>query len=80
MGSKKLSELAALLSATHSGVRLVTVKKQKYYVHRYEGKLNGIENAVVLFSYPEKAYGNPKTLWAFLSTDVFLSTEEILFY
>ena len=37
-----------------------------------------IENAVVLLSYPEKAFGNPKALRAFLSTDVSLSTDEIL--
>ena len=40
---KKLSEFAALLLATHSDFHLVTVKKQKYYVYRYEGKLNGID-------------------------------------
>lgn len=75
---KKLSEFAALLSTTHSDFRLVTVKKQKYYVYRYEGKLNGIENAVVLLSYPEKAFKNPKALRAFLCTDVSLATNEIL--
>ena len=57
---KKLSELAAELSVTEKGFDLVTVKKRKYYVYRYEGNLNGIENAVVLLSYPEKAFGNPK--------------------
>lgn len=77
---KKLSEFAALLSVSRSDFNLVTVKKQKYYVYRYEGKLNGIENAVVLLSYPEKAFGNPKALRAFLSTDVSLATDEILSY
>ena len=57
---KKLSELAAGLSVTEKVFDLVTVKKRKYYVYRYEGNLNGIENAVVLLSYPEKAFGNPK--------------------
>lgn len=75
---KKLSELAAELSVTHNGFDLVTVKKRKYYVYRYEGNLNGIENAVVLLSYPEKAFGNPKALRAFISTNVALSTQEIL--
>ena len=75
---KKLSELAAELSVTHNGFDLVTVKKRKYYVYRYEGNLNGIENAVVLLSYPEKAFGNPKALRAFISTNVDLSTQEIL--
>ncbi len=63
---------------TSSIFDLVTVKKQKYYVYRYEGKLNGIENAVVLLSYPEKAFGNPKALRAFISTNAALSTQEIL--
>ena len=49
-------------------------------MYRYEGKLNGIENAVVLLSYPEKAFGNPKALRAFLSTDVSLSVDEIPSY
>ena len=73
---KKLSEFAALLSVTHADFNLVTVKNKNYYVYRYEGKLNGIENAVVLLSYPEKAFGTPKALRAFLSTDVSLSTDE----
>ena len=77
---KKLNEFAALLSITRSNFHLVTVKRQKYYVYRYEGKLNGIENAVVLLSYPEKAFGNPKALRAFLSTDVSLSVDETLSY
>ena len=77
---KKLNEFAAFLSITRSNFHLVTVKRQKYYVYRYEGKLNGIENAVVLLSYPEKAFGNPKALRAFLSTDVSLSVDETLSY
>ena len=75
---KQLSELAAELSVTQKGFDLVTVKNRKYYVYRYEGNLNGIENAVVLLSYPEKAFGNPKALRAFISTNVALSTLEIL--
>ena len=51
---------------------------RNYYVYRYEGNLNGIENAIVLFSYPEKAFGKPKALRAFLCMDVSLSTNEIL--
>ena len=75
---KKLRELAAELSVTHREFDLVTVKKRNYYVYRYEGNLNGIENAVVLLSYPEKAFGNPKALRAFISTNAALSTQEIL--
>lgn len=74
------SAFASLLSVTHTDFHLVTMKKQKYYVYRYERKLDGIENAVVLLNYPEKALGKPNALRAFLSTDVLLSTDEILSY
>ena len=67
-------ELAAELSVTHNGFDLATVKKRKYYVYRYEGNLNGIENAVVLLSYPEKAFDNPKALRAFISTQELVSS------
>lgn len=77
---KKLSEFVAVLSVSRSDFHPVTVKNKKYYVYRYEGKLNGVENAVVLLSYPHKAFGNPKALRAFLSTDVSLTTDEILSY
>ena len=73
-----VSELAAELSVTHKNFDLVTVKGRNYYVYRYEGNLNGIENAIVLFSYPEKVFGKPKALRAFLCMDVSLSTNEIL--
>lgn len=43
-------------------------------------RMHYIENAVVLLSYPEKAFGNPKALRAFLSTDVSLSVGETLSY
>lgn len=57
---------------------LVTVKQRQYYVYRYEGNLNGIENAVVLLTYPKKAFGKEKALRAFISTNTALSDEEIL--
>lgn len=57
---------------------LVTVGSRKFYVYRYEGKLNGMVNAVVLISYPENAFHDPKALRAFVCTDVSLTTTEIL--
>lgn len=57
---------------------LVTVKQRQYYVYRYEGNLNGIENAVVLFTYPKNAFGKEKALRAFISTNTALSDAEIL--
>jgi hypothetical protein len=56
----------------------VTVNNVTYLVYRYEGPLNGVDNAVVLFCWPEKAFKNPKALHAFLCTDVELNTQTIL--
>jgi len=65
---------------TEKDVRLVTVNGSSYWVYRYEGALNGIENAVVLFCWPENAFQKPKALHAFLCTDVSLETQTILTY
>ena len=54
------------------------MKGHQYYVHRYEGKVNKLGNAVVLISYPKEAFGNPKALRAFLCTNVGLETQDIL--
>lgn len=75
---QKVSEFALLLRKTDAAVSLVTVGSRSYYVYRYEGNLNGIENAVVLITYPKDAFQVPKALRAFISTDVSLSTKEIL--
>ena len=56
----------------------VTVNNVKYLVYRYEGALNGIDNAVVLFCWPEKAFKKPRALHAFLCTDMELETQKIL--
>ena len=58
-------------------VSFVTVGSRSYYVYRYEGNLDGIENAVVLVSYPKEAFP-PKALRVFIGTDVSLSAHEIL--
>lgn len=56
----------------------MTVGRHKFYIYWYEGRLNGMDNAVVLISYPENAFHNPKALRAFVCMDVSLTTEEIL--
>ena len=75
---QKLSELALHIRKTDAAVSFVTAHSREYYVYRYEGNLNGIENAVVLITYPKDAFHTPKALRAFISTDVSLSTQEIL--
>ena len=71
-------KFATYLRKQDADVSLVTVDRRKFYVYRYEGKLNDIENAVVILSYPKEAFLNPKALRVFISTDVSLSTQEIL--
>ena len=44
---KKASEFATYLRKQDADVSLVTVRHRQFYVYRYEGKLNDIENAVV---------------------------------
>ncbi len=75
---QKVSEFARHLRKTDAAVSLVTVGSWSYYVYRYEEKLNGIDNAAVLICYPKDAFHVHRTLWAFISTDVSLSTQEIL--
>ena len=57
---------------------LVTVKKHKYYVHRYEGKINGFKQVVILLSYPEKSFGKEGSLKSFITTDMTMATPDIL--
>lgn len=75
---QKASAFALHLRKTDPGVSLVTVGSREFYVYRYEGELNDIPNAAVILSYPKEAFGNPKALRVFLSTDIRLSTLEIL--
>ena len=57
---------------------LVTVGGHEYWIHRYEGALNGIGKAVVLLSYPKDAFGSKKALRVFICSDLGLSDSEIL--
>ena len=75
---QQIKEFTAYIHKTDTNVSLVTVGKRKYFVYRYEGKINGIDDVVVLISYPQEAFGESKALRAFISTDISLHTEEIL--
>ena len=54
------------------------MEKRRYHVHLYEGRLNGIENALVILSYPEGSIDERGALKAFISTDVSLSATQVL--
>ena len=75
---RQISQFAPYIHKSDPNVSLVTVGKRQYYVYRYEGSLNDLENAVVLISYPKDAFGVPKALRAFICTDADLSTQAIL--
>jgi hypothetical protein len=66
------------LHISKSETHLVTVGDDLYHVYRYEGSLNDIPNAVVLFCWPEGKFGDSKSLRLFLSTDVSQSRESLL--
>lgn len=77
----KRTAAADLAASLDSGCfHPVTVKGRTYMVHRYEGPLNKIDNAVVLLSYPLGAFGKKNALRVFLCSDVSLSDETILEY
>jgi hypothetical protein len=59
---------------------LVTVGHSSYYVYRYEGKLNVIENAIVLLCWEAETPMTSENMRAFLSTDVGLSNKQIMQY
>lgn len=75
---QKLSHFATFLPKTDKTVNLVTVKRRQYYVYRYEGSLNDLEDAVVVIAYPKEVFLESGELRTFLCTDVSLSTQEIL--
>jgi hypothetical protein len=74
----RISAKQFALHIPKSETHLVTVGDDLYHVYRYEGSLNGIPNAVVLFCWPEGKFGDPKSLRLFLSTDVSQDTESLL--
>lgn len=57
---------------------LVTASNNKYYVYRYEGKLNDIENAVVLISWSQKDLSDKPCF--LISTDISLDNQTIISY
>ncbi|MBG9791697.1 transposase [Paenibacillus dendritiformis] len=75
---QSIKEFASFMSK--SDTDLVTIGEDSYRVYRYEGKLNLLDNGVVLFCWKEGEELNPKQVKAFLSTDVSLTNKQILSY
>ena len=66
------------LSLPNGQYHLVKVGGHEYWIHRYEGALNGIGHAAVLLSYPKNAFGKGQALRLFLCSDPSFSDDEIL--
>ena len=74
---QQAKQFAPSICKNDPNVSLVTVGKWSYYVYRYQGKMNGYKDAVVLLSYPEKNFGEAKVLRIFVSTHTELTAQEI---
>lgn len=61
-----------------SDTDLVTIGTDDYRIYRYEGKLNLMDNAVVLLCWKDGDELKPANVRAFLSTDVSLTINQIL--
>jgi len=57
---------------------LVTAGDDTYYVYKYEGKINDLENAIILFCWSKSDLSDEPVF--ILSTDISLTTSEILSY
>ena len=77
-GQKAISKFFTAAMLPNGQYHLVTVGGHEYWIHRYEGALNGIEKAVVLLSYPKDAFGSKKALRVLICSDFSLSDGEIL--
>lgn len=75
---QQINDFAKHLRKTDAAVHKVTVGKRNYWIYRYDGKLNGTDSASAILSYPEKAFGKPEALRAFICTNEALSEQEIL--
>ncbi|MCL1913098.1 MAG: transposase [Eubacteriaceae bacterium] len=57
---------------------LVTANSKKYYAYKIETSLTGIENSLVLISWPAGKFGDEEAMRAFLCSDVFLGEQELI--
>lgn len=58
----------------------MTIGADHYRVYRYEGRLNLLDNGVVLFCWKEGEALDREKVTAFLSTDISLTNEQIMSY
>lgn len=73
-----IREFSRFMEVADRDVSLVTVGSCRYHVYRYEGELNGIDDAAVLVTFPVGVSHNPRALRDFICTDTSLDNQEIL--
>lgn len=75
---RQAKQFAPSIRKDDPNINLVTVDNRKYYVYRYQGRMNEHDEAVVLLSYPEGAFGQADALRVFISTQIELTAQEIM--
>jgi len=63
-----------------SDFNLVTVGEHKYYTYTYLGKINGYSKVKIIITYPFGAFGNPKAMKAFISTDIQMNPWQLIIH
>jgi len=75
--NRKFSIANYAKTLTQNEFHSVTVKNDEYLAARYVGRLNGIEKAIVVLTYPKEYFGVNSALRAFICTDLALTDEEV---
>ena len=56
----------------------VTVGGHSYHVYTYLGKINGQRKVKIVITWPKASFGNPKTMKAFISTDIEMNQKQLI--
>lgn len=75
---RQAKQFAPSICKDDPNINLVAVGNRKYYMYRYQGRMNEHDDAVVLRSYPEGAFGQVDALRVFISTQTDLTVQEIM--
>jgi hypothetical protein len=49
-----------------------------YYIYTYLGKINGQRKVKIIITYPDGAFGNPKAMKSFISTDIEMNPKQLI--
>jgi len=74
----KISKFAQSLKP--SDFNFVTVGEHKYYAYTYLGRINGYSKVKIIITYPMGAFGIPKAMKAFISTDIQMNPRQLIIH